>query len=1837
MVTRLLKSRGPKDPEPAPPVPDLSSNFFTLFKELMRRNAEFSSGSVVPEPLLDRSLQAEQTLPENCLLSQNLTESIKIQIETERQSHSTLDWMYRHYDRSKNKASKQSITPEYRNNCDHRIVLNILINILVTNGMRISQSNILELITDRFEKELLFSRPSSPDQSRRRDRSKDLLQHPGSSVLGDPARPGAPPAPTPEPPPGHRRHKFSSSMNFVVPELQASENPVCSVGRSHSLLQGSSGSSPGGEPSGDTPQEVRHSRDYLRTSQNIVFWREVIYQIVDLLAEHSQDLFETHLGRHNQRSRNYPSDLDCSVLYLKGTDSSCNDKIRFLTDSLYREGSGVYASGEVVWFGHLLKYGITEALGSIVSYSLCSSDLLAGRLGRSEASISRFQTVAPGSSSRARRQLMYLLHENVVNLNLRVLKRMVGFGERFSEFSRGLFDLDVVAVGGGVSGQDSMHPVLEAHIMFSWLLSQLFVWANIDISGVLRDYLLSSVKESSLAQLSASIHPLILGNVVGNLLEYRSFEHYSLNVGSLTSQRSEWIDNLLRVLSGTEKRSVPTLERNLITRIIDSDMESIESLGHYWKTFHPKYKGLQLAVYSVIMHLFGVDEVPGFDSSKIAVLEMSLSISRKCCSQILSNWQAQSASEGQENMDLEQQAKVKERFIETTISRCRWIIENVPFNLCSRYRGPTIPQREEQEREDAHWRSDQDPLGTLRRDSEQAGSRGGKKNRRATDTNIIFSSNSHHIDMLKQLLSIRRRSSQQSFEQPMITSMGSFGVSSPGLGPSPGSVSLKLSRNNSDPLVLSSQPGSSGGVENHAQDRETGGERDSTLGEEICSSQVLDIYIHFIMHGPSSMQDLNKVIKTEIFSSLLKQIVLEQIYRMTSCHSRYKVSLQSFLRYEGWMHIRLAQLVMIFDFRFRSILELCLENRDGGDLVPPHLSPERSPFSREIFRYTGGIVNNIQEWITHIFDSEILRTSQLYQSITENDELWFDSSLRLVILYFMIASRRASDEIPLLRNITACIFPFIHNRRAVRDAPSPGLRGSPSLDGQISLGDSVTGLLIAELKPEDERSLVRVLQDQGYHIEQIIQGSRNDQEDTRIFLFVQRLSSLKVHSVPIFADEYKFGSFYRLGYNQDSSLLIFRLEEDGDAIPRSQDGQMLLYFQFLVRTESIDATETPESLSSDGFELESFIPLHRCASCGDSNSLTRNPVITRLDPPHNSQACGCTFIRLYSRKLRIDQVALTTTGGYRYLISRRSCLQSGGRLAVSSSSSAVKPGLGGLRNGESLSSSSSLSVSSSSSVILLDSLNRMNSIILNNSYIVRLKKRGWILFKTYLLMTLISRGSDRAIKERIISYTFGVLTAISEKIQSLRATEHAPGDEGANSSSNSGDGDCGDDDNKASTGGEEVCEELGLYVEDILNIFIYAIQLTCYSARLRRVEAESSQEERDQLPAEDGGSGGWGDISYSILIKFLKLHDGEQHTLKDLWTRNSKIESKISVLLTECIRQCTLKDLTTGTGDRENQSKSVNGESVMGTGVLDLQEIQEWILQLNEITQSKRDSSANIRNFSVTLPDLHLFPRSFLRCISSELINYNSAVQETDSKSKDTPVHQNSTLSPVTEPGFAIPGVGLAVGVRDLHPIGGTAAGNDVPSSFRDHPHSSIFIGALPSENFNTSIDGRIVQCTQASMGGGIVICRAPLTFRGLLSTGLSVPPNILSFRVLGVGRFGITVAPSNVLTMSLEEVFQRNDVVGLRPQPPSSSSSSPSNSQVYQLPENMFALEIPYAEGTVIDIRYGRPGGSVQRAGPDLGGYSSCCHLCGPGPAHHSLRGASVLDPVQEEKQHMV
>ncbi|POM82608.1 HECT-domain (ubiquitin-transferase) family protein [Cryptosporidium meleagridis] len=1832
IVNRLLKSKQGCDNDYSQNS-DTNSSFFILLRDLLERNADFSSGENYQAEIFSGNLQFGDTLSKDSPLSQNLTDWIKIQIETERRNYSTLDWMYKYYDSFKNKTSKRIMsisTPKYRNNCDNRIILNILINIFVTNGMKISQANIIELISDRFEKEVQFAK-----YSKKKERNYGLNSKEAFENLEESDRPNNNHDQSISSAPivrvgminqdrgnqGKMRRRISISMTSGVKGVAIPQDHLHIQERlDHNAYNQEDIKC---ELSVQTLKDPKPSCDFLKNDKNIIFWREVIYQIVDILVKHSQDWLETNCYYKYSKCRSFQL-----------PDSNSKDTIRSVMQNVYKNNSGIYASSEIIWFGHMLKYGVTEALGNVISYSLCCSELLMSNLKKSEESIEIMQNIHPVIVARIKRQLQYLLNENLVNLNLGILKKMVKFNKKFSDFSRDLFDHDLLTVGG-ILNQESIHSVVESHIQFNWLLSQLFVWASIDISIVLRDYLFNSVKEKNLIQLSTNIHPLIFRNVIENLLEYKGFENFNLRISSLMNSRPDWIDNLLNILSeqaneNEEDRETQLKGQNLIKKIINSDSESIQLLGNYWKTFHPKYKNLQLAVYSVIMHLFGVDNISRIDNNKIAVLEMSLSISKNCCSQLLSNWQAQCSSNGQENIDFQEQAKIKEKFIENTISRCKWIIENVPFNLCNRYRNPTITHMEEYENLDlVYCKSGQENIsGSVHLDSEnEVPLEGKKKNRRATDTNIIFNSNSHHIDMLKQLLSIRRRSSQQSFEQPIITSIGSFGV--PSSSSSSVSVSSKLSRNNSDPSVFSGNLSTSNwkgenlsGLD-HLQDHVYNLNIEGMTDSEMTSSQVLDLYIHFIMNGPTSIHDMNKVVKAEIFSSFLKLMTLEQIYKITSSHKYFKVSLHSFLRYEGWLYIRLAQLFMIYDFKFRSLLELCFEKRnrkresssatESLSEIISTIEMKREPLSGDTFRYMGGIVNNIQECISRIFNSEILQARQFYQNITENDELWFDSSLRIVILYFMIVSKKSNDEISLLRNITSCIFPFIQDQGIEKDTPSTQIQeSSSSFDTQITIGDTVTGFIIAVVKSQDEKSLIRIFQEQGYHIEQVIQGSNEDQNHTRIFLFVQRLSYLPIHSIPVFANKCKFNSFYRINYGSDSNIFIFRSEYTTDGLdPASENDKISFYYQFQI--QNLDFFESSSSSdhniptttdSKDGFILESLVPLHACKKYLNKDfeekqrNLSLNHTFNNKSEIDGEKWCGCTIVKLYSKKIRIDLLSSTFAEGFtsrsNSSVGNRFILNNKGEDEYEFKERSDQLHLIGSEVNSSLSSSSNLessvsfSSSSSSSIILLNSLNRINSMILNNSYIKRLKKRGWILFKTYLLTTLISGGSEKTIKERIISYTFSVLTSISEKIQDLKSIEEP--------------------NSKVEDGfrrNDELCEELELYVEDILNILIYSIQLTCYSAKLNRAETESSKETtRNSQLINNQNSG---DISYSILIKFLKLNNGEKHTLKDLWTRNSKIEGKISVMLTECIRQCTIKDLSSGTCQKEVSQKAANANKVYGSHftALDFQETQEWILQLNEITQNNKESTANLRNFSVTLPDLHLFPRSFLKCISSELINYNSENQDGDSKSKDSPKHQNS----IGESGSGSPNAvteSATNGGGDLHPIGGNGGGNEVPSVFRNHPHSSTFIGALPNENFNVNIDGRIVQCDQASMGGGIVICRAPLTFRGLQSTGLSVPPNILSFRVLGIGRFGITVAPSNVLTMSLEEVFQRNDVVGLRPQPPTSSSTSPNG--VYQLPENMFALEIPYSEGTVIDIRYGvssNSSGSILRSEIFIGGES--------------------------------
>ncbi|KAF7458238.1 hect-domain (ubiquitin-transferase) domain-containing protein [Cryptosporidium felis] len=1712
IITRLLRNKGNQDE---------SSNFFVLLKELIKRNTEFCSTRDSEKGSHVESSQVPEAPTD--LLSQNLTDWLRTQIETERKNCHLLDQMYIQYDLFKNRCENRILNPQlpnFRFNCDNRIVLNILTNIFVMNGIKISQFSILELVSDRFEKEVLIIRSKRAGRSKYMGKTKDTLQVPGNF---NPVR--------------HRI--YSSSMNY----------PESLEERSSDQEEVSSNS------------ELQNGRDHLKNEKNIIFWREVILQIVDLLVIHSRDWMHGHL-----------------VKISHDPDSYREKSIREILERIFLENSGIYTSSETIWFGHLLKYGVTEVLGNVISFSIGGSELLEISLRKREENFETFQSLNPQVLARLKKRLRYLLQENVISMNLKIIRMMVDFNDSFSGFSRALFDQNFPAVGGGILSQDPLHSILESHIQFSWLLSQLFVWASMDVSLVLRDYLLSSIKEASLIHL-AGVHPMILRNAAENLLRFRSFKKFELRVSSLFNSRPEWIDNLLRLIGQLEEKDShiqekPSPGKSLILKIINSDPDSIQQLGNFWKTFHPKYKDLQLAVYSVILHLFGVDDISNLDEKKKAVLEVSLNISKKCCSQLLSNWQAQSSSNGDENEDFQEHTRSREKFIEATIGRCRWIVDNIPFGLCNQFENSfiwetQIPEEKGKELKEQESLESRDPRQAVQ-----------GKYRRATDTNIIFNSNqsnSHHIDMLKQLLSIRRRSSQQNFDHPIVLSMSSLGSSS----------SFKFNRNNSDPSALSMRTRGSNANEKEREGEDwklekscgiygTGTREATSERSDVTSSQVLDIYIHFIMKGPTSIQDVNKVVKTEIFSLLLKLVTLEQIRKITSCHRYFGFSFQSYLRSEGWLYIRLAQLVMIHNFKFRSILELCLEEKCRDLALVGYCPPQdltSNPFSGEGLQFMRGIVSNIQEWIDLVCSSRISLRSQFHQNITENDELWFDSALRLIILYLMVVSDKSSQDISVLNHISSCIFPFIENQDD--DTHFGGTREQiVPVEAKMSLGDSVTGFLVAVVNSQDEKSLIRILQEQGYHIEQVIEenpeSNTEELRDTRIFLFVQRLLSLPKYSVPIFANLYEFQPHKTLSFGTSSSILVFRPTKlNRDARSSKEDlsedhsdslcmDRAQLYFNLRIELEYPSQLQSKRIMETHESQVEGHVfTLHVC----DADEVSAL-----------SNECGCYRIRLFSKKVGIKEISFGFLGGFD--------LQSKSRSNNKMENYFLPDGRGCSDFGEAqdlgerpealfASSSSSLLSSSSSSIILLNSLNRINSMILNNSYVTRLRKRGWILFKTYLLTTLISTGTERSIKERIISYTFGILTVIANKIRDLRGQENS-----------------GDLQEVQSKRKAETIEELELYVEDVLNVLTYSVQLTCYSARLKSETLEGT------APFSPRGIAGkerpdfWGDISYSVLVRFFRLHNGEKHTLRDFWLGNSKIEARISVLLTECIRQCTLKDLTQPSG--------------WSTPDLDPHKTQEWILQLKEITQNCKDKPKGLGVFSVALPSLHLFPTSFLKSISGELIKYFSDSQSSDLEAKKPPF---DVEVPQEAPSSSPPPFLSSSIAGDPSPLGSSAG--DVPPTFRDYPHSSIFIGAASNENFSVSIDGRIVQCEHAVLGGGIVICRAPLTFRGLQSTGLSVPPNILSFRVLGIGRFGITVAPSNVLAMSLEEVFQRNDVVGLRPQPPSSSSTL---SGVYQLPENMFALEIPYIEGTVIDIRYGvslNSTGSILRSEIFIGGES--------------------------------
>ncbi|CEL93351.1 unnamed protein product [Vitrella brassicaformis CCMP3155] len=124
------------------------------------------------------------------------------------------------------------------------------------------------------------------------------------------------------------------------------------------------------------------------------------------------------------------------------------------------------------------------------------------------------------------------------------------------------------------------------------------------------------------------------------------------------------------------------------------------------------------------------------------------------------------------------------------------------------------------------------------------------------------------------------------------------------------------------------------------------------------------------------------------------------------------------------------------------------------------------------------------------------------------------------------------------------------------------------------------------------------------------------------------------------------------------------------------------------------------------------------------------------------------------------------------------------------------------------------------------------------------------------------------------------------------------------------------------------------------------------------------------------------------------------------------------------------------------------------------------------------------------------------------------------------------------------------------------------------HPQSSYFVTARPTGEFAAEVDERTLRIHRGEGLGGVVLCRAPLTFTAL-SVGPQQPNNVLTFRLQSAGRFGVTVAPASAVFGTPSEVFERNDVVGFR------TRTTPN------FRDDSFAAHVLYEVGDLLDVRF--------------------------------------------------
>ncbi|KAL7066003.1 HECT domain-containing family protein, partial [Cryptosporidium serpentis] len=695
-----------------------------------------------------------------------------------------------------------------------------------------------------------------------------------------------------------------------------------------------------------------------------------------------------------------------------------------------------------------------------------------------------------------------------------------------------------------------------------------------------------------------------------------------------------------------------------------------------------------------------------------------------------------------------------------------------------------------------------------------------------------------------------------------------------------------------------------------------------------------------------------------------------------------------------------------------------------------------------------------------------------------------------------------------------------------------------------------------------------------------------------------RLQNSPKYTEPIDSLKYNFGSFLPLtnkyfncgniyksdeiesNYQHEETLIkmwILRLVKYNDQnilkMKNFKSGLSYIYSNVLINiadNKSEELSNPVETLiMSDGiYHLACTLPLYLHVNNiynNDDNTLCN---INNIKNKNN-------FIEIYLKISELNSVGRDisiSVGDYSSNLQSISNQDSLSLLSSSASESSTTFGLNYIN-----SSSFLLSASPKENSTNLNISQVINLLQIRNEYQTRIRKRCWRLFKAYVLSALLSSTRENinnkknkeigtTLREQVVNYVVDLLKSISNIFFEIKNQDDIKCEDNYQIQDFGGINDISQlnnlDQKEKSSNLINKLDEYQNYALDIINVLISYVQLSGYCTRITKIKqtnqvtinVENEYDNSNSLIISDTSS-----ISYLILSAVLQANNGKTNLLKYLWYNNSEFESKLCTLLTECIRQC-------------NYSEVLN---CFYYGSINIQKDDNC----NIIKSETNTEYLDLKTLSVSLPDLQLYPRSFLITISRELIQYPVSAPD------------KNQINEYSE------------GNLDFHNISNTNTNNhnnagNISQLFSNFPHSPFFIGSYTSSNFHVNIDGRTVICDRATGGGGMVISRAPLTFRGLQTTGLTIPPNILSFRILNIARFGITVAPSNVITMPIDEVFQRNDVVGFKP----SGSNSP------LLPQNLFALEVSYTEGSVIDIRYGvstTSSGSILRSEIFVGGES--------------------------------